>query len=111
MMNFKRFLSDKRGSQMVEAAISLPLVIITAMLLIRMFVFYLDILTTGINAHREAMAAQDAYTGAMIRTRESSEEVLMFRGGVLRRTVGKTIDVKTYLINEDFLVRSGEALD
>ena len=96
---------------MVEAAISLPLVIITAMLLIRMFVFYLDILTTGISAHREALAAQDAYNGAIMRTRDTSEEVIMLRGGVLRRNVSKRIDVKTYLINEDFLVRSGEALD
>ena len=54
-------LRSKRGSQMVEAAISLPLIIITAMLLVRMFVFYLDILTTGIKAHREALEAQDAY--------------------------------------------------
>jgi len=96
---------------MVEAAISLPLIIITAVLLVRMFVFYLDILTTGIKAHREAMAAQDAYTGVLMHTRNSSEEVTLLRGGVLRRNASKRIDVKTYLINEDFLVRSGEALD
>ena len=96
---------------MVEAAISLPLIIITAMLLVRMFVFYLDILTTGIKAHREALEAQSAYKGVMMRTYESAEDVIMLRGGVLRRNVSKRINVKTYLINEDFLVRSGEALD
>ena len=110
-MKMKRLLSNKSGSQMVEAAISLPLIIITAMLLLRMFVFYLDILTTGIEAHREAMAAQDSYTGSVMHTRKTSEEVVLLRGGVLRRNVSKTINVKTYLINEDFLVRSGEALD
>ena len=96
---------------MTEAAISLPLIIITAMLLIRMFVFYLDILTTGIKAHREALEAQDDYKGIMMRTYDTAEEVTMLRGGVLRRNVSKRIDVKAYLINEDFLVRSGEALD
>ena len=96
---------------MVEAAISIPLIIITAMLLIRLFVFYLDILTTGIKEHRAALEAQDAYKGAVIRTYESTDEVLMLKGGVLRRNVSKRIDVKAYLINEDFLVRSGEALD
>jgi hypothetical protein len=96
---------------MVEAAMSLPLIIITAMLLIRMFVFYLDILTTGIREHREALEAQDAYRGAMIRTYETAHEVVMLRGGVLRRNVSKEIDVKAYLINEDFLVRSGEAIE
>ena len=110
-MRIIRLLSNKRGSQMVEAAISMPLIIITAMLLIRVFVFYLDILTTGIREHREAMEAQDEYRGMMIRTYEAAEEVVLLGGGVLRRNVSKRIDVKAYLINEDFLVRSGEALD
>ena len=90
---------------------SLPLIIITAMLLIRLFVFYLDILTTGIKAHREALEAQDTYKGAVLRTYETAEEVTMLKGGVLKRNVSKRIDVKAYLINEDLLVRSGEALD
>lgn len=96
---------------MIEAAISLPLIILTAMLLIRMFVFYLDILTTGIREHREALREQNAYTGAMIRTYETEKEVILLRGGVLKRNVSKRLDIKAYLINEDFLVRSGEALD
>ena len=65
-MEIMKCLISKRGSQMVEAAISLPLILITAMLLIRMFVFYLDILTTGIKEHREALEAQDAYNGVMM---------------------------------------------
>ena len=96
---------------MVEAAISLPLIILTAMLLIRLFVFYLDILTEGIKEHREAMEVQDAYKGVVMRTYETEKEVVMLRGGILRRNLGKKIDTKAYLINEDFLVRSGEALD
>ena len=96
---------------MTEAAISLPLLIITSMLLIRMFVFCLDILTTGISEHRKALEAQDAYSGARIRAYETKEEVKLLRGGVLKRNVSKRLEVRTYLINEDFLVRSGEALD
>ena len=96
---------------MIEAAISLPLIILTAMLLIRMFVFYLDILTTGIREHREALREQSSYKGAVIRTYETEKEVILLRGGVLKRNVSKRLDIKAYLINEDFLVRSGEALD
>ena len=105
------WLSSKRGSQMVEAAISLPLIMITAMLLIRLFVFYLDILTTGIKEHRKALEVQDDYSGAMMRTYETDKEVIMLKGGVLRRNAGKNIEVREYLVNEDFLVRSGEAFD
>lgn len=110
-MRIIRLLSSKRGSQITEAAISLPVVILAAMLLIRLFVFYIDILTTGINEHREALKAQDSYTGMLMRTYETEKELTMLRGGLLRRNVRKRINVKTYLINEDFLVRSGEALE
>ena len=96
---------------MTEAAISLPLVILTAMLMIRLFVFYLDILVTGIEEHRKALEAQDSYNGAVIRTYEEEISVDMLRGGVLQRDVSKRLQVKAYLINEDLLVRSGEILD
>lgn len=105
------FLLNKRGSQMTEAAISVPVIILAAMLLVRLFVFYLEILTAGIQEHREALKAQDSYKGMVIRTYETSKELTMIKGGLLRRNVSKEIKVKTYLINEDFLVRSGEALD
>jgi hypothetical protein len=35
----------------------------------------------------------------------------MMKGGLLRKSVRKRINVKAYLVNEDFLVRSGEALE
>ena len=41
----------------------------------------------------------------------TEKEVVMLRGGVLKKNVSKRIETKAYLINEDFLVRSGEALD
>ena len=110
-MKILRCLRNKKGSQITEAAISLPLIIITSMLMIRMFVFYLDILTTGISEHRKALEAQDSYSGAVIRTYETTEEVELLSGGVLKRNVSKRLEVRSYLINEDFLVRSGEALD
>ena len=96
---------------MTEAAISLPLIILTAVLLIRLFVFYLDILTTGVEEHMKALEAQDSYKGAIMRTYEEEIHVDMLRGGILQRDVCKRINVKAYLINEDLLVRSGEILD
>ena len=96
---------------MTEAAISLPLIILTAMLMIRLFVFYLDILTTGIEEHRKALEAQDAYNGTAVRTYEEEIHVDMLRSGILQMDVSKKLKVKAYLINEDLLVRSGEILD
>lgn len=101
-------LKNKKGSQMIEAAISLPLIILTAMLLIRLFVFYLDILTTGIDEHRKALETQDAYKGAAIRTYKEETNVDLLSGGILQRNASKRIETKAYLINEDLIVRSNE---
>ena len=96
---------------MTEAAISLPIIILTVMLMIRLFVFYLDILTTGIEEHRKALQAQDSYSGAVMRVYEEETGVDLLSGGILQRSVSKRLEVRAYLINEDLLVRSGEILD
>ena len=111
MNKLKKGLLGKRGSQMVEAAISLPIIILTAMLMLRMFTFYLEILTTGINEHKEAMKAQDSYRGAFLRTYRDSRDVKMLRGGLLLTDVSKKMETKAYMINEDMLVRTGEIVD
>jgi hypothetical protein len=104
-------IRDKIGSQMVEAAISLPVIILAAMLMLRLFTFYLEILTTGISEHREAMEAQDSYRGAFLKTYRDSKEIRMLRGGLLLIDVSKNTETKAYMINEDVLVRSGEIVD
>ncbi len=96
---------------MVEAAISLPVIILAAMLMLRLFTFYLEILTTGIHEHREAMEAQDSYSGVFLKTHHDSKEVRMLHGGLLLTDVSKRLETKAYLINEDVLVRSGEIVD
>lgn len=110
-MNILKLLCGRRGSQMAEAAISLPLIILASMLMLRMFVFYLDILSTGITEHRRALEMQDSYRGAFIRTHEDEKRVELLRGGILYTDVGKRLKTKVYLINEDILVRSSEVLD
>ena len=103
-------LRGRRGSQMVEAAISLPVIILAAMLLIRLFVFYIEILTRGIDRHMAVMEEQDSYRGAIIRTYRDEEDISMLRGGLLSMDVSKRLCIKAYMINEDILARSGEIL-
>ena len=111
MNKYLKGIGNKRGSQMVEAAISLPIIILAAMLMLRMFTFYLEILTTGISEHREAMEASDSYRGVFLKTYRDSKEIKMLRGGLLMIDVGKKMDTKAYMINEDVLVRTGESVD
>lgn len=102
---------NKKGSQMVEAAVVLPVLILTAVLLLRLFTFYLEILDTGVAVHKEAVEAWDSYTGAGVKHYTDRKEVRMLRGGLLKIDLTKRIDVSTYLINEDFLVKAGDAFD
>ena len=104
-------LRNKQGSQMAEAAVSLPVIILAGMLMLRMFVFCIEILTVEIKEHREALEAQSAYRGALIRTYEKSRDVSLLRGGLLKMDVRKRLDIRAYMINEDLLVRSDEILD
>ncbi len=104
-------LGSRRGSLMTEAAISLPIVILAAMLMLRLFIFYIQILTTGIDEHKRIMNEQDAYSGAFMRTHSEEKKVSMLSGGLLKFDVSKRLEIKAYMINEDMLVRSGELLD
>ena len=102
---------NRRGSQYVEAGIALPVVILAVMLLLRLFIFYIQILSTGVQEHKKAMDEWDSYQGSAVRVYESEERVNMLAGGLLFNDAGKTIKTKSYLINEDGMVRSHEALD
>ena len=103
-----RALNNKRGAEMVEGAISLPLVILTAMLLLRTFTFYLEILSTSVGEHMDALEKQDDYRGTGLRVYVDSEEVKLLKGGVLLFDVSKEINTKCYMLNEDLMVRSIE---
>ena len=103
-------LKGKSGAEMVEGAISLPLIILTALLLVRTFTFYLEILSTSVAAHTEALEKGDDYSGMGMQVYKDTREVKLLRGGVLLFDVEKEIDTKCYMLNEDLMVRSIEAL-
>lgn len=96
---------------MAEAAIVFPILILTAMLLLRLFTFYLEILSSGINEHMTALEAWDSYRGAGVRKYSSQKEVRMLRGGILKMDLVKKIDTDSFLLNEDVLVRAGDLFD
>jgi hypothetical protein len=95
----------------VEAAVIMPLIILTSMLLLRTFTFYLEILSTGINEHMTALQASDSYRGAGVKKYNAEKEIKMLKGGVLHIDLTKKINTSSYMINEDLLVRAGDILD
>lgn len=95
---------------MVEASISVPIIILAVMLLLRLFCFYLEIITTSIKAHEEALEAWDAYSGNGMKRYEATSKAEMIKGGLLGFDLEKKIVTKEYLLNEDNMVRLREVV-
>lgn len=99
-------LRRKNGSQMVEASIVLPLVILVAMLLIRVMVFYMEILCAGVRLHGNTIAEQTDRLDITIKRNVREDRVDLAPGGVLRHSPGKDLKAEWYLINFDQQVRA-----
>lgn len=95
---------------MVEASIAMPIIILVVMLLLRLFVFYLQILNTGIAEHERALSEWDAYSGKTVKIYDSDEKVEMLKGGLLGFDLSKNIESRAYFFNEDVLVRTNEVI-
>ena len=108
---FRRTLSGRKGAEMVEAAITFPIVILSVMLMIRLFAFYMQIIDTSVSEHISALRETDGSGGIPFRVYTDSKEISMFRGGLLMMDVRKEISIRAYLIGEDMLVRAGRVLE
>ena len=111
MSSIRRLLVSKEGSQMVEAAIVIPIIIIGIILLLRLFTFYLEILNTGIKEHEKALEKWDTNKSKLVEIYENTENVEMLKGGLLGINLEKKIYTKAYYFNEDVLVRARMVLD
>ena len=87
-----RAMNRKNGSEMVEASIVLPIIILLSMLMIRVMVFYMEI-------------QERTDHGVIIRTSEKERRVDLVNRGILRFSPGKDIKASWYLINYDDTVR------
>ncbi len=107
MHDFAKILKSNKGEEMVEAAIALPAVILIALLMLRVFTFYLEILNAGIKEHEKAVEAWSKFKGAGISEYRTERKINLMPGGFLQNAGTKKIETKAYLINEDVIVRAG----
>lgn len=96
---------------MIEAGIAMPIVILAAVLLIRVFTFYIEILTTSVDVHIEALNKIESYSGKTFKTYETYKDIHMLKGGLLSSNLTKTLYVRGYCINEDVLTRAKKAIN
>lgn len=110
MKNLINRVTNKRGNEIVEASISLPIILLTIFLLLRIFTWYLSILTTGIKEHEKALKRWDEYKGETMERYENSNNIYMLSGGILKFDLKKEIITEAYFFNEDNIVRANTLL-
>lgn len=106
----KRILKSRRGNEFVEAAVAIPLITAAVLLILNLFVFYLNILATGVKDHKEACRRWDSDRKAVIKVYRKSESVRMAPTGILRTRPECRLEIRSYEFNEDLLVRAKEVL-
>ncbi|MBR0373529.1 MAG: hypothetical protein IJH91_03245 [Mogibacterium sp.] len=85
----------------------MPIIILIVVLMLRLFAFYLEILSVQVTAHVEASNLWNGYDKVAIRSYRDRKTVTLAAGGVLKSTVSKDIITETYLFNEDLIIRTG----
>jgi hypothetical protein len=110
MKVLKTTLFNRKGNGMVEASIVMPIAILAVLLMIRLFVFYIEILDSGVKEHENAIEAMSAYERRLPQKYESERIVTFAKGGLLKASFSKIIETELFFYNEDEIVRAGELL-
>lgn len=103
-----RILKNKKGNEMVEASITMPVIILTTILLLRVFTFYLEILNLSVKSHEKALSAYDSYKSKEFKVYRKEAEVIMMKTGILKFDLKKKVETTLYIYNEDEIIRTGE---
>lgn len=106
-----KILKNKSGHEMVEASITMPIIILTTILLLRVFTFYLEILGASIKSHEKAITASQNSKEDRLKIYRENSEVVMLRTGILKFDLKKKLNTKIYIYNEDEIIRAGELLE
>lgn len=103
-------MGNKRGSQIVEATIVLPVIILTILSMIMLLVFFFACLTTQMSVHQHLISkAVSAKT--VIGVERYSKATSKHVGGVISILMKKDVSSSCYLINEVTAIRLGEAIN
>ncbi len=102
---------NQRGNEFVEAAIVLPIITLLVILLLNLFVFYLNIMVTGVREHKDIYKEWDTDASMSIKTYCVHKNVSMARTGLLDSSPVTSLEIKAYHFNEDKIVRMKGLID
>lgn len=102
---------NKRGEQMVEASIVLPIIILVIMLLVRLCTFYLECLIAQTNMHRNMLAKWDNTNSPIVKTISETREIDYANLGLAEGLIRKSVEVKGFSVCEEKFVRVGDSVE
>ncbi len=100
---------NKRGDEIVEAAMVLPILILTILSLILLIVYYFACLNVQVDLHRQ-MVRDAMHSEPVFEIKNKKEETSSEIGGVISMIMSKQINGKIYMINEADIIRAGEMM-
>lgn len=105
-------IMNKRGNEIIEASVVIPLVLLVVIIVLRMFTFYFEILTSYASLHKDALPplSSESITTAHIGVHTIRDTVTMAPSHQLKVLPRKEIEVKEYTYCEDDILRAGEIL-
>lgn len=102
-------MKSKRGEEMVEAALVLPLLILTILSLILLILYYHTALQSQTELHSRLLA-EAAESKAVYKRIEDSKRVSSEMGGIVSMVMKKEIDSSIYVLRPAAILRTGELI-
>lgn len=102
---------NKRGEQMVEASIVLPIIILVIMLLVRLCTFYLECLIAQTNMHRKMLVKWDNTNSPIVKTISETRDINYVNLGLAEGLIRKSVEVKGFTVREEKFVRVGDSVE
>lgn len=103
-------MMNKRGHEMVEASIVLPLVILTILSMILLLIYVHQCLDTQTGVHQtlieRALESKDVFKVA-----KGSDSTTSNIGGAISKVMHRDFSARCYLINEADAIRLGDFID
>lgn len=102
---------NKRGEQMVEASIVLPIIILVIMLLVRLCTFYLECLIAQTNMHRKMLVKWDKTNSPIVKTISETKDINYANLGLAEGLIRKSVEVEGFSVCEEKFVRVGDSVE
>lgn len=110
LKNLMGNIMSKKGSEMVEAAIVIPIIILTFLSMIMLIIYFYSCLICHVDLEYE-LIKKERNSNAIFERLQETEDVSKKIGGAVLFFMRKEYDAEIYCLNETKMIRLGEFLD